>query len=762
MESTINIYRLNQGNKEFIFKTSIIGNKLKMACKNSSNENNIEYVQEFTIEQLKQIDEIFNNLNSPYEASDFIDQALSNQKVRVSEDINQINIRFIITINNVTHQIDIPLYESSFNESNVNQNVSNADTNNFTGNEASNQNSSQLLNSAFSQNNQSNQYYSQMGNYSGNYGQDSNMYNYNQFNEKLPVIGPVDDSTEQYYQSSYQQDNTMQSTQNYDTNQFYQNYQANEITNNQYINQTQVDETKPFITPVENEENEAKINEQINQFLHNANGTIEQTGTDNNKEIDLNTLTRTKVLPIQTTSRVLPVLGPFTNLEGVDFYQLANMNALKNSNIAFQPVQNVQAQNYYQQQNIQTSTTVDNNTNVNAAENVNKTSNDNNENKNVNVKVNDNVKANANKNARNISKKKPISAKKAKKAESDEIKMLRSQLAELEPLRKKVAEMEVLRSQLTELNSLRTQVAEYKAKEEQFKNIDNLRSQVDKLSLENEKLKIRIEELEDIKSKNDEEINSLKETVKMFSKQSGLNNNMKNIMENNMGNSRGNNMENQMESNMGNSRGNSMENHMENNMRNNMENNMENDGDNKDIVNEDNSQDMSVKGDIIHDTSELDLLTQKINKLNQKLTLNLLYKATADSDKAAAFHAKCDDAQSTIVLVETDKGKRFGGYTTCSWGGDCIEKRDENAFIFSLDKMVTYDNIPGEDAIGCYPKYGPVFLGCQIRIFDNAFTRGGTTFEKGLNYETEEDFELSGGDRCFNVKEIEVYEVIKE
>ena len=76
--------------------------------------------------------------------------------------------------------------------------------------------------------------------------------------------------------------------------------------------------------------------------------------------------------------------------------------------------------------------------------------------------------------------------------------------------------------------------------------------------------------------------------------------------------------------------------------------------------------------------------------------------------------------------------------------------------------MLTYDNIPGEDAIGCYPKYGPVFLGCQIRIFDNFFTRGGTTFEKGLNYETEEDFELSGGDRNLKVKEIEVYEVIKE
>ena len=34
--------------------------------------------------------------------------------------------------------------------------------------------------------------------------------------------------------------------------------------------------------------------------------------------------------------------------------------------------------------------------------------------------------------------------------------------------------------------------------------------------------------------------------------------------------------------------------------------------------------------------------------------------------------------------------------------------------------------------------------------------------KKGLNYETEEDYELTGGDRAFNVSEIEVYEVIVE
>ncbi|MBP5694402.1 MAG: TLD domain-containing protein, partial [Bacilli bacterium] len=164
-----------------------------------------------------------------------------------------------------------------------------------------------------------------------------------------------------------------------------------------------------------------------------------------------------------------------------------------------------------------------------------------------------------------------------------------------------------------------------------------------------------------------------------------------------------------------------------------------------------------VKGDIIQSAAELELLTRKICKDYHKITLNLLYKATVDSDKASIFHEKCDGATNSLVLVQSTNGKRFGGYTSCSWEGNQIDKKDEAAFVFSLDKMVTYNVIPEEDALGCYPNYGPVFLGCQIRIFDEFFKKGGSTFEKGMNYDTNEDFELTGGLKNFDVKEIEVY-----
>ena len=307
---------------------------------------------------------------------------------------------------------------------------------------------------------------------------------------------------------------------------------------------------------------------------------------------------------------------------------------------------------------------------------------------------------------------------------SAEVESLRRQLAELDPLRRKVAEMEDIKSQLKELDDLRRRVGELDGVKEQVDEMNRLKAEVSKMNdLQNQlkemnNLKKQIEDAENLRKtmeeshlKYEQDMQNLRnsqriELLKMKKK----------------ANSEYNNKQLRIEK----------------------------------------EEYITVKGDIIHNMDELEMITRKINKSNNKIILNLLYKATTDSDTAKAFHEKCDGAFSTLVLVETNKGKRFGGYTTCSWKGDCIDKKDKEAFIFSLDKMMTYDNIPGEDAIGCYPNFGPVFSGCQIRIYDNAFTKGGTTYERELNYNTEEDFELTGGERIFGIKEIEVYEVITQ
>ena len=174
--------------------------------------------------------------------------------------------------------------------------------------------------------------------------------------------------------------------------------------------------------------------------------------------------------------------------------------------------------------------------------------------------------------------------------------------------------------------------------------------------------------------------------------------------------------------------------------------------------NEDKFPNGIIKG-IITDPDDIEIVIKKIEEKYPGSSYNLLYKGTRDGDTATDFHSRCDEAEKTLVLVEDSMGNKFGGFTSQDWGGQYLQKKDDEAFIFSLNKNKIYEVIPEQNAIGCYPNFGPVFFGCQIRIYDNFLTKGGTTFKKGLNYKTTEDFELTNGNQNFEVKDIEVYEV---
>ena len=163
---------------------------------------------------------------------------------------------------------------------------------------------------------------------------------------------------------------------------------------------------------------------------------------------------------------------------------------------------------------------------------------------------------------------------------------------------------------------------------------------------------------------------------------------------------------------------------------------------------------------IIHTYSEIDDVVSKIQDILLKgAKFHLVYKDFDLDDKAKTFHEKCDKLDMSLVLVETDKDVRFGGFTTKSWKGNCVKKKDNSAFVFNLDNKKIYDVIPNEPAVGCYPKFGPVFFGCQIRIYDEFFTKGGSTCHRGLNYKTRKDFELNNGEQTYLIKDIEVYRI---
>ena len=106
-----------------------------------------------------------------------------------------------------------------------------------------------------------------------------------------------------------------------------------------------------------------------------------------------------------------------------------------------------------------------------------------------------------------------------------------------------------------------------------------------------------------------------------------------------------------------------------------------------------------------------------------------MYKKSRDSDKAYAFHSKYDKIRGILILIKTENGLKFGGYTNETWEGNNIFKRDNTAFIFSLNNNKGYDIKNDLDAIYCSPSLGLCFCGNNnptLLINDDSDTKGGT------------------------------------
>ena len=706
METNINLYNLSQEGKQYLLKSSLIGNRLRLSCKSQANQK-IKFTREFTMDELKTLDKIFSPITTPFEALQCFDTMMKNQKVSVSESNDVINIKFYLKSEEDLYQTEIPLSEEFYTSTTTDENV----TTNFDLNAFQN-----------------------LDNVNADTGFNTYDANINTQTENVNV--DITYGTPEIINTT--------SYENVSSDNYLQNIEASATTTNDVVVDTGIDlnnYTNYNTTEVQDITNQYQENTDIN-----TNTNITDYNTYNYNEYQ--STSEPVSIPQENNQQIYET----SNLDQYNQYTTTeNVQQETYNTVPFiTPVEDTSLNQYIQ--NTATTTTTITNTTI-PDDRINKLEGDTNilkseqqdlqsQIKKLNEQLNEyqtkislmqnsqsNDEIQALRNENQLIKQQ-LQELDSLRREVEETRYLKAQLSELDPLRQKAAEADSLRDQLNELNLLKQRVNELNnARNQQlnqlqqinnlkkeFDQINSLKQQLNELnnirkkSLENNELKDRIKELENVKTQYEQELHILRESQRKSQEFNKL----------------------RYSTGM----------------------------DSKQLLFEEKPMQFAVKGDIIHSSRELELLTRKINKSNRKLTLNLLYKARVDSDRASAFHNKCDGARSTLVLVETDKGKRFGGYTSRTWSGDCIEKKDDEAFLFSLDKMMTYDIIPGEEAIGCYPKYGPIFMGCQIRIFDNAFAKGGTTFEKGLNYYTQEDFELTGGEREFNVREIEVYEVI--
>ena len=174
-----------------------------------------------------------------------------------------------------------------------------------------------------------------------------------------------------------------------------------------------------------------------------------------------------------------------------------------------------------------------------------------------------------------------------------------------------------------------------------------------------------------------------------------------------------------------------------------------------------------INSNIIKEEKYYDFIVQRLRKISSEtekmnITLYLLYRASIDGDLASDFHSKCDKANNTLVLVKTKKGLRFGGFTSETWQGNDVDKMDEKAFCFSLDKMKIYNCIKGKRAIFASTYSGPAFENCIFQIKDKCFEEGGECSDDTQNNfdNQEKQYEINNGEDIFEVEDVEVFKVI--
>ena len=116
-----------------------------------------------------------------------------------------------------------------------------------------------------------------------------------------------------------------------------------------------------------------------------------------------------------------------------------------------------------------------------------------------------------------------------------------------------------------------------------------------------------------------------------------------------------------------------------------------------------------------------------------------------------------------ITIIETTKGLKFGGYIDKKW--DSSSKwinNDENCFIFSLSLMKIYNPIKGKIKYMFYSKCGPNFS--VFGLIYNLFNKSSLNIRTKESANTDfsgftSDYELTGGEDEFQVKELEVFQI---
>ena len=183
---------------------------------------------------------------------------------------------------------------------------------------------------------------------------------------------------------------------------------------------------------------------------------------------------------------------------------------------------------------------------------------------------------------------------------------------------------------------------------------------------------------------------------------------------------------------------------------------------NKELIREINNLQNKVKF-LEKQVSILNLITTDedkkiVEKLigEKELKFELIYKRRLHGVMLPNFHALVDDSGPSVTFILTKKGKKFGAYTSLGYDSKSEWKKDEKAFIFSVDLKKKYPfNNSDSYGVYCNSSYGIYFGNSSFNIKDLNNGSLSDAYSYSINYE------LNGGENSFQVDDIEIYKIIE-
>jgi hypothetical protein len=170
-----------------------------------------------------------------------------------------------------------------------------------------------------------------------------------------------------------------------------------------------------------------------------------------------------------------------------------------------------------------------------------------------------------------------------------------------------------------------------------------------------------------------------------------------------------------------------------------------------------------INSNILQDEEDIKLLLNNIS--NTPKDLKLLYNSKVDGENEEKLINTYTEKNDLIILVKTDKSKRFGGYAHESFEKNNFKKSDINAFLFNLDKKKIYKSKGKEFSIwrGYNTSNSINFgTGTDLKIFHKFLSEQNNTFQDNHDYNYKNEYYALNGEENFCISFLEIYQVLKK